>query len=153
MSRKVEEIYSKFTDESIGLKIPKQLLLSLLGQINRHLEILRCEEEIINNFAVCENVNNAEMIMTKLLLLIADPYEMEEVILFLSIAEFLVLRDLVFCNYSLSYLETKMESNILELYKKLHYEIESIFGMLGQDEVKGFWDYIINYNTKDSTLN
>ena len=101
MLLKPEEIYFKFNEESIEIKIPKKLLLVLLQQVNRHYEILKYEEEIINNFAIHENISNTEMIMTKLLILMAEPYGKNEIILETSIAEFLVLRDLVFCNCSL----------------------------------------------------
>lgn len=40
MSQKSEEIYFKSIEESVGLKIPKELILTLLRQINRYLEIL-----------------------------------------------------------------------------------------------------------------
>ncbi len=113
---------------------------------------LRCEEEIIDNFEVRDNINNAEMIITKLFLLIAEPYEREKVVLFVTIAEFLVLRDLVYCNYSLPHLKVKMAPHILKTYKKFYDDIESIFNMLEQAEVKAYWDYIRNYNTKDNTL-
>lgn len=152
MSQKSEEIYFKSIEESVGLKIPKELILTLLRQINRCLEILRCEEEIIDNFEVRDNINNAEMIITKLFLLIAEPYEREKVVLFVTIAEFLVLRDLVYCNYSLPHLKVKMAPHILKTYKKFYDDIESIFNMLEQAEVKAYWDYIRNYNTKDNTL-
>lgn len=152
MSQKSEEIYFKSIEESVGLKIPKELILTLLRQINRYLEILRCEEEIIDNFEVRDNINNAEMIITKLFLLIAEPYEREKVVLFVTIAEFLVLRDLVYCNYSLPHLKVKMAPHILKTYKKFYDDIESIFNMLEQAEVKAYWDYIRNYNTKDNTL-
>lgn len=52
MLLKAEEIYSKFNEESIEINIPKKLLLPLLQQVNRHYEILKYEEEIINNFAM-----------------------------------------------------------------------------------------------------
>lgn len=49
MLLKAEEIYLKFNEKSIEIKIPKRLLLVLLQQVNRHYEILKCEKEIINN--------------------------------------------------------------------------------------------------------
>lgn len=149
MLLKPEEIYSKFNEESVEIKIYKELLLLLLQQINRHLEFLRYEEKVIDNFAIRENINNAEMIMTKLLILIAEPYGRKEVVLAVSIAEFLVLRDLVFCNYSLIHLQTRIKPYILGAYKEFYDEVEGIFEMLGRDEVKIYWDYIRSYNMKD----
>ncbi|WP_041734234.1 hypothetical protein [Acetivibrio thermocellus] len=58
MLLKAEEIYLKFNEKSIEIKIPKRLLLVLLQQVNRHYEILKCEKEIINNFAIQENISN-----------------------------------------------------------------------------------------------
>jgi len=58
MLLKAEEIYLKFNEKSIDIKIPKRLLLVLLQQVNRHYEILKCEKEIINNFAIQENISN-----------------------------------------------------------------------------------------------
>jgi hypothetical protein len=152
MLLKAEEIYSKFNEESIKINIPKKLLLPLLQQVNRHYKILKCEKEIINNFAIHENISNTEMIMTKLFILMAEPYDKKEVVFKTSIAEFLVLRDLVYCNYSLLHLQIKMKPNIIEAYKEFLDEIESIFEMLERDEVKAYWDYIKNYKTKNSTL-
>ena len=152
MLLKPEEIYFKFNEESIEIKIPKKLLLVLLQQVNRHYEILKYEEEIINNFAVHENISNTEMIMAKLLILMAEPYDKKEIKFEISIAEFLVLRDLVYCNYSLLHLQIKMKPNIIEAYKEFLDEIESIFEMLERNEVKAYWDYIKNYKTKNSTL-
>jgi len=45
--------------------------------------------------------------MVKLYILSAEPYNQKEVILETSIAEFLVIRDLVFCNYTLPHLRGK----------------------------------------------
>ncbi|MFU0784685.1 MAG: Transcriptional regulator [Thermoanaerobacterium thermosaccharolyticum] len=145
MLLKPEEIYFKFNEESIEIKIPKKLLLVLLQQVNRHYEILKYEEEIINNFAIRDYISNTEMLMVKLLILMAEPYGKKEIILDINIAEFLVLRDLVFCNYSLPHLKAKMRPHIRNAYKEFHDEIEDIFGMLEQDEVKLYWDYIKNY--------
>jgi len=148
MLLKPEEIYFKFNEESIEIKIPKKLLLVLLQQVNRHYEILKYEEEIINNFAVHENISNTEMIMAKLLILMAEPYDKKEIKFEISIAEFLVLRDLVYCNYSLLHLQTKMKSHILKAYKEFYEYIEKTYDMLEQDEVKVYWDFIKNYKTK-----
>lgn len=123
-----------------------------MQQISRHIEVLRYEEEVTDNFAVRNNINNAEAIMTKLLLLIAEPYGRKEVVLAVSIAEFLILRYLIFCNYSLLHLQEKMKPHILKEYKGLYKYIESIYGMLDSDEVKSYWDYIKNYKIKDSLL-
>lgn len=152
MLLKPEEIYFKFNEESIEIKIPKKLLLVLLQQVNRHYEILKYEEEIINNFAVHENISNTEMIMAKLLILMAEPYGKKEIILDINIAEFLVLRDLVFCNYSLPHLRGKMRPSIRKAYKDFYDEIEDIFEMLEQDEIKAYWDYIKNYRIKGCIL-
>lgn len=152
MLLKAEQVYAKFNEESIEINIPKELLLSLLQQVNRHYEILKCEEEIINNFAIHENINNTEMIMTKFFILMAEPYDKKEVVFETSVAEFLVLRDLVYCNCSLLHLQTKMKSHMLKAYKEFYDEIESIYEMLEQDEIKVYWDYIKNYKMKGCIL-
>jgi hypothetical protein len=149
MLLRAEEVYSKFNEESIEINIPKKLLLILLQQVNRHHEILSYEEEVVNNFAIRENINNTEMIMTKLFILMAEPYKKKEVIFETSIAEFLVLRDLVYCNYSLLHLQTKMNPNILELYQKFYEYIESIYEMIDEDEIKVYWDFIKNFRIKN----
>ncbi|MDK2919842.1 MAG: hypothetical protein PWQ37_2575 [Candidatus Petromonas sp.] len=149
MLLKPEEIYFKFNEESIEIKIPKKLLLVLLQQVNRHYEILKYEEEIINNFAIHENISNTEMIMAKLLILMAEPYDKKDIKFETSVAEFLVLRDLVYCNYSLLHLQTKMKSHMQKAYKEFYDAIESIYEMFEQDEVKAYWDYIKNYNIEN----
>jgi hypothetical protein len=60
------------------------------------------------------------MIMTKLLILMAEPYDKKEVVFETSVAEFLVLRDLVYCNCSLLHLQTKMKSHMLKAYKEFY---------------------------------
>ncbi|MDI6602457.1 MAG: hypothetical protein QME46_11880 [Thermoanaerobacteraceae bacterium] len=89
MLLKAEKVYTKFNEESIEIKIPKKLLLPLLQQVNRHYELLKCEKEIINNFAIHENISNTEMIMAKLFILMAEPYDKKEIKFETSIAEFL----------------------------------------------------------------
>ena len=152
MLLKAEEVYAKFNEESIEIKIPKKLLLVLLQQVNRHCEILKYEEEIINNFAIHENISNTEMIMTKLLILMAEPYDKKEIKFETNVAEFLVLRDLVYCNYSMLHLQKKMKSHMLKAYKEFYDAIESIYEMLEQDEIKAYWDYIKNYRIKGCIL-
>ena len=74
MLLKAEEVYAKLNEENIQIMIPKKLLFTLLQQVDRHREVLSFEEEVINNFAIQENISNTEMIMTKLLILMAEPY-------------------------------------------------------------------------------
>ena len=152
MLLKSEEIYSKFNEEKIQIIIPKKLLFILLQQVDRLLEVLGNEEEVVNNFAIYEYISNAEMLMVKLLILMAEPYGKKEIILDINIAEFLVLRDLVFCNYSLPHLRGKMRPSIRKAYKDFYDEIEDIFEMLEQDEIKAYWDYIKNYRIKGCIL-
>jgi len=152
MLLKLEEIYSRFNNEKIQIKVPKKLLFTLLQQTDRLREVLGNEEWKVNNFALYEYISNAEMLMVKLLILMAEPYGKKEIILDINIAEFLVLRDLVFCNYSLPHLKAKMRPHIRNAYKEFHDEIEDIFGMLEQDEVKAYWDYIKNYKNKDNII-
>ena len=134
MLLKPEEIYSKFNEENIQITIPKKLLFTLLQQIDRLREILGNEEEIVNNFAIYEYIGeyigNAEMLMVKLYILIVEPYNKREVILETSIAEFLVLRDLVFCNYLLPHLREELRPSICKTYKDFYDYIESIFNMI-----------------------
>ena len=117
MFLKPEEIYTKFNEENIQVIIPKKLLFTLLQQVDRLREILGNEEEIVNNFAIYEYIGNAEMLMVKLYILIAEPYSKKEVIIETSIAEFLVLRDLVFCNYLLPHLREELRPSIRKTYK------------------------------------
>jgi len=152
MLLKPEEIYSKFNDENIQVIIPKKLLFTLLHQVDRLREVLGNEEEVVNNFAIYEYISNAEMLMVKLLILMAEPYGKKEIILDINIAEFLVLRDLMFCNYSLPHLRGKMRPSIRKAYKDFYDEIEDIFEMLEQDEIKAYWDYIKNYRIKGCIL-
>ena len=130
MLLKLEEIYSRFNNENIQIKVPKKLLFTLLQQTDRLREVLGNEEWKVNNFALYEYISNAEMLMVKLYILIAEPYNKKEVIIETSIAEFLVLRDLVFCNYTLPHLRGKMRPSICKAYKDFYDEIEDIFGML-----------------------
>ena len=152
MLLKPEEIYSKFNEENIQITIPKKLLFTLLQQVDRLREILGNEEEIVNNFAIYEYIGNAEMLMVKLYILIAEPYNKKEVIIETSIAEFLVLRDLVFCNYTLPHLRGKMRPSICKAYKDFYDEIEDIFGMLDSNEVNTYWNYLKNYKFEGGML-
>ncbi len=138
----------RFSEEIIKIVIPKILLLVLVQQINRHLEVLSYEQEVTDNFAIRDNINNTEMIMAKLFIIMAEPYDKKEIKFEISIAEFLVLWDLVYCNYSMLHLKTKMKPHILKVYKEFYDEIESIYEMLEQDEIKVYWDYIKNYRIK-----
>lgn len=152
MLLKVEKVYAKFNEENIQIAIPKKLLFTLLQQVDRHREMVSYEEEVVNNFAIRDYISNTEMLMVKLLILMAEPYGKKEIILDINIAEFLVLRDLVFCNFSLPHLREKMRPSICKAYKDFYDEIEDIFKMLEQDEVKAYWDYIKNYKNKDNII-
>ena len=142
----------RFSEEIIKIVIPKILLLVLVQQINRHLEVLSYEQEVTDNFAIRDNINNTEMIMAKLFIIMAEPYDKKEIKFETSVAEFLVLRDLVYCNCSLLHLQTKMKSHMLKAYKEFYDAIESIYEMLEQDEIKAYWDYIKNYRIKGCIL-
>ena len=152
MLLRAEEIYVKFREETIKIVIPKMLLLVLIQQINRHMEVLSYEQGTIDNFAIQDDMNNAEMIMTKLLILISEPNNKKQILFELNIAEFLILRDCVYCNNSLLHLQAKMKPQIIKVYKKFYEYIENIFGMINSDEVKSYWDYIKNYKIKGSIL-
>ncbi|HAZ38147.1 MAG TPA: hypothetical protein DCY71_09945 [Clostridiaceae bacterium] len=146
MHLKPEEIYFKFNEESIRIRINKELLLPLLQRINRHLEALSYEQGVIDNFAIHDNINNAEMIMTKLLILMAEPYNRKEIILELNITEFLVLRECVYLNLQLMGVHNKK-------YEDLVRQIESIYSMLSKEDIKEYRDYINNYKENRATLN
>jgi hypothetical protein len=150
MYLKPEEIYSKFNDENIQIIIPKRLLFTLLQQVDKLREVLS-NEGVASNFAI-DYISNAEMLMVKLYILIAEPYNRKEVILDINIAEFLVLRDLVVCNYLLPHLSEKMRPSVYMAYKDFYNEIEAIFTMLEQDEVKAYWNYIKNYKNIDNII-
>jgi hypothetical protein len=151
MFTKAEEIYSKFNEENIQIMIPKKLLFTLLQQVDRLLELLS-NEEVASNFAIYDYISNAEMLMVKLYILSAEPYNQKEVILETSIAEFLVIRDLVFCNYTLPNLRGKMRPSICKAYKDFYDEIEDIFGMLDSNEVNTYWNYLKNYKFEGGML-
>ena len=151
MFTKAEEIYSKFNEENIQIMIPKKLLFTLLQQVDRLLELLS-NEEVASNFATYDYISNAEMLMVKLYILSAEPYNQKEVILETSIAEFLVIRDLVFCNYTLPHLRGKMRPSICKAYKDFYDEIEDIFGMLDSNEVNTYWNYLKNYKFEGGML-
>jgi hypothetical protein len=142
MNLKPKEIYLKFNKEDIEVKIPKYLLFDLMRQVKRHNDILHLERELIDNLVIHENIHNTEIILTKLFVLTADPYGREEIILFLTIAEFLVLRDIVFCNNSIIHLRTKINFSLLKAYKELFQQIENLYQLLNDDEVNAYWGYI-----------
>ena len=152
MLLKLEEIYSKFNEENIQIIISKKLLFTLLQQVDKLREVLSNEEVVANNFAIYDYISNAEMLMVKLFILIAEPYNKKEVTFEISIAEFLVLRDLVFCNYLLPHMREELRPSIRKTYKDFYDYIEGIFDMLEQDEVKKYWDYIKNYKNKGKTI-
>lgn len=148
-----EETYWKYINDSISLKIPKKLLLNLVRQINQHLEVLNLEKELYDNLAIQEGISNTEVIRTKLFLCIAAANDREDDIhMELSVAEFLVLRDCVYCNNSLLHLQAKMKPYILKSYQEFYEYIESIYEMLDGDEIKVYWDFIKNCKIIDNTI-
>ncbi len=146
MHLKPEEIYSKFNEENIEIRIHKELLLSLLRQINRHLEVLRYEEGVIDDFAIHENIANTEMIMTKLLILMAEPYNRKEIIFELNIAEFLVFRECVHFNLQLTGMNDKN-------YGYLIRQIENKYSTLNEKDIREYRDYINKYKENRTALN
>ncbi|MEL5899710.1 hypothetical protein AAGC94_16810 [Clostridium sporogenes] len=144
MNLNAEEVYTNFNDDNMEIKIPKKLLLDLMQQVSRHNDILNDEKDIINNFAVREIINNTEMLITKLFIVMAEPYDKKEVILSLTTAEFLALRDIVFCNYTMAHLKNKINSQFLKVYKKFYKQIENIYKKLDCSEVDAYWGFIKN---------
>lgn len=144
MNLNAEEVYTNFNDDNMEVKVPKKLLLNLMKQVSRHNDILNDEKEIISNFAVNENIKNTGMLMTKLFIVMAESSNKKEVILSLTTAEFLVLRDIVFCNYTMPHLTTKINSQLLNVYKEFYKQIENIYGKLNSDEIDAYWDFIKN---------
>ena len=140
----LEEIYIIFNQDDIRIKIPKKLLFVLIQQVSRYNDILIDENVIINNFAIHENINNTEMLMTKLFILTAEPYDRKEVLLSVTTAEFLVLRDMVLCNYTIMQLRTKVNFHILKGYKEFYKQIMNIYENLDKFEVDAYWYYIKN---------
>lgn len=139
-----EEVYKKFNDEDMEIKIQKKLLLDLMKQVSRHNDILNDKKDMTNNFAIREIKNNTEMLMTRLFILMAEPYDKKEVILSLTTAEFLVLRDIVFCNYTMAHLKNKINSKFLNVYKEFYKQIENIYKKLDGNEIDAYWDCIKN---------
>lgn len=139
-----EEVYKKFNDEDMEIKIQKKLLLDLMKQVSKHNDILNDEKDMTNNFAIREIINNTEMLMTKLFILMAGPSDKKEVILSLTTAELLVLRDIVFCNYTMLHLKTKINSKFLKVYKEFYKQIENIYEKLNSNEIDAYWDFIKN---------
>ena len=144
MNLNAEEVYTNFNDDNMEIKIPKKLLLDLMQQVSRHNDILNDEKDIINNFAVREIINNTEMLITKLFIVMAEPYDKKEVILSLTTAEFLALRAIVFCNYTMAHLKNKINSQFLKVYKKFYKQIENIYKKLDCSEVDAYWGFIKN---------
>ncbi len=126
--------------------ISKKVLLVLLKQVNRHFEALSYGQGVIDNFAIQDNINHVEMIMVKLLILMAEPYDRKEIILELNIAEFLVFRECVHLNLQLM----GMYNN---KYEDLVRQIESIYSMLNKRDIKEYKDYIYNYKVNKAILN
>lgn len=110
------------------------------------MEALSYEQGIIDNFAIQDNINHVEMIMVKLLILMAEPYDRKEIILELNIAEFLVFRECVHLNLQLM----GMYNN---KYEDLVRQIESIYSMLNKRDIKEYKDYIYNYKVNKAILN
>ena len=144
MNLNAGEVYANFNDESMEIKIPKKLLLDLMQQVSRYNDILNDEKDIINNFAIREIIYNTEMLITKLFIIMAEPYDRKEVILSLTTAEFLVLRDIVLCNYTMLHLKTKVNSQFLNEYKEFYKQIENIYKKLNYNEVNEYWSFIKN---------
>lgn len=126
--------------------ISKKVLLVLLKQVNRHFEALSYGQGVIDNFAIQDNINHVEMIMVKLLILMAEPYDRKEIIFELNIAEFLVFRECVHLNLQLM----GMYNN---KYEDLVRQIESIYSMLNKRDIKEYKDYIYNYKVNKAILN
>lgn len=144
MNLNAGEVYANFNDESMEIKIPKKLLLDLMQQVSRYNDILNDEKDIINNFAIRKIIYNTEMLITKLFIIMAEPYDRKEVILSLTTAEFLVLRDIVLCNYTMLHLKTKVNSQFLNEYKEFYKQIENIYKKLNYNEVNEYWSFIKN---------
>lgn len=137
-------------DANICIKYGIQVTTVILYSGSEQKEKLKTDSGSIHYEAqiICLSEFNGEEIY----ILITEPYNKKEVILETSIAEFLVLRDLVFCNYLLPHLREELRPSIRKTYKDFYDYIESILKMLERDEEKAYWDYIKNYRIKGCIL-
>ena len=144
MNIKGKDIYIKFSNEDIKIEIPKLILFDVARQVNKYIGFLQEERESRDNFAISDNISKAENIYTKILIVSGEPYGRQEVILYLTIAEFLIFRYVVFCNHTIVYFKSIFNIYHTEKFKELFQQIESLYNNLSRSEVRAYWNYIKN---------
>ena len=142
MNLKGKAIYIKFNSEDMEVEIPKLILFDVARQVNKYIEFLQKEKKSIENFAIGDNINKAENIFAKILIVSGEPYGRQEVILYLTIAEFLIFRYIVFCNHTIVYFKSIFNIYHTEKFKELFQQIEGLYGNLSRSEVREYWNYI-----------
>ena len=144
MNIKGKDIYIKFNNEDIKIEIPKLILFDVAGQVNKYIEFLQKEKKSKENFAIGDNINKAENIFTKILIVSGEPYARQEVITYLTIAEFFIFRYIVFCNHTIVYFKSNFNIYHTEKFKELFQQIESLYNNLSRSEIREYWNYIKN---------
>ncbi|WP_129723883.1 hypothetical protein [Xylanivirga thermophila] len=142
MNIKGKDIYIKFNSEDMEVEIPKLILFDVARQVNKYIEFLQKEKKSKENFAIGDNINKAENIFAKILIVSGEPYGRQEVILYLTIAEFLIFRYIVFCNHTIVYFKSIFNIYHTEKFKELFQQIEGLYGNLSRSEVREYWNYI-----------
>ena len=144
MNIKGKDIYIKFNHADMKIEIPKLILFDVAQQVNKYIEFLQEQKDSKDNFAIGDNINKAENIYTKILIVSGEPYGRQEVILYLTIAEFLVFRYVVFCNHTIVHFKSNFNIYHTEKFKELFQQIESLYNNLSRSEVRAYWNYIKN---------
>lgn len=144
MNLKGKAIYIKFNNEDMEVEIPKLILFDVARQVNKYIGFLQKEKESKENFTISDNINKAENIFAKILIVSGEPYGRQEVILYLTIAEFLIFRYVVFCNHTIVYFKSIFNIYHTEKFKELFQQIESLYNNLSRSEVRAYWNYIKN---------
>ena len=144
MNLKGKAIYIKFNSEDMEVEIPKLILFDVARQVNKYIEFLQKEKKSKENFAIGDNINKAENIFTKILIVSGEPYARQEVIIYLTIAEFFIFRYIVFCNHTIVYFKSNFNIYHTEKFKELFQQIESLYNNLSRSEIREYWNYIKN---------
>jgi|SRR5690554_1006421 len=144
MNLEGKPIYIKFNKEDMRVKIPKLILFDVARQVKKYIGFLQEEKESKNNFAISDNITKAENIYTKILIVSGEPYGRQEVTLYLTIAELLIFRYIIFCNHTLVYFRSTFNIYHTAKFKELLQQIEGLYDNLSRSEIREYWNYIKN---------
>ena len=131
MEKSNVEIYNMFKNEYVTIKIHDSIKYLVLDELRKYIEVLRMEYEITRENIVLEDITDSKTLFLRLALnMLNENYEVE-----MTISEFLMLENLLYCCISALELFDNQNNSKMSDLKKLYESLDEIRIMIGKRNI------------------